>query len=325
MNLTAEVVEFAMARPLVITGYSFQSIKTVHVTLHDQNHRGVGESVGTYFLGETADSMLNEIRAIASELFSGITQAELKELMPACGARTAVDCALWDLRAKQAGKTIWDILGVVPEPLTTVFTLGIDEPDAMADAARDAQSYPQLKVKLDESRPVEKLEAIRQARPDAVVIVDVNQGWNFEELKEYAPALGRLGVAMIEQPLARSADEVLEGYRAPIPLGADESCLNLKEFETIRERYQVINVKLDKCGGLTEGLELVRAAQAAGKQVMVGNMMGSSLSMAPSFVIGLHSRFVDLDGPLLLSGDIEGGLAYLPGGQVNPPSPELWG
>jgi L-alanine-DL-glutamate epimerase-like enolase superfamily enzyme len=206
-----------------------------------------------------------------------------------------------------------------------VFTLGIAEPATMAERAAAARRFPHLKIKLDGDRPIERLEAIRAARPDADLVIDVNQGWTFEELREYLPHCERLGIAMIEQPLARGGDEALEGFRSPVPLGADESCLHLGEFDPVARRYDVLNIKLDKCGGLTEALALVKAAQNRGMDLMVGNMTGTSLSMAPSYVIGQFCRFVDIDGPLLLAGDVADGLDYRDGGEVGLPPAALWG
>jgi L-alanine-DL-glutamate epimerase-like enolase superfamily enzyme len=198
-------------------------------------------------------------------------------------------------------------------------------PEEMAAKARAFAAYPHLKVKLDSHQPLERLSAVRNARPEATLVIDVNQGWSMTELSTYTPELAKLGVAMIEQPLPRGADAELEGYASPIPLGADESCLDLSEYEEAASRYDVINIKLDKCGGLTEALAIAERARGEGKDLMVGNMTGTSLSMAPSHVIGQFCRFVDIDGPLLLATDIEGGLDYLPGGLVSAPEPQLWG
>jgi L-alanine-DL-glutamate epimerase-like enolase superfamily enzyme len=198
-------------------------------------------------------------------------------------------------------------------------------PEEMAAKARAFAAYPQLKVKLDGHQPLERLSAIRNARPEAALVIDVNQGWSMAELATYTPELANLGVAMIEQPLPRGSDAELEGYHSPIPLGADESCLDLSEYEEAASRYDVINIKLDKCGGLTEALAIAERARAEGKDLMVGNMTGTSLSMAPSHVIGQFCRFVDIDGPLLLASDIAEGLTYSEGGWVQPPSPTLWG
>jgi L-alanine-DL-glutamate epimerase-like enolase superfamily enzyme len=198
-------------------------------------------------------------------------------------------------------------------------------PEEMAAKARAFAAYPQLKVKLDGDQPLERLSAVRNARPEATLVIDVNQGWSMAELATYTPELSNLGVAMIEQPLPRGSDAELQGYRSPIPLGADESCLDFSEYEEAAARYDVINIKLDKCGGLTEALAIAERARAEGKDLMVGNMTGTSLSMAPSHVIGQFCRFVDIDGPLLLASDIAEGLTYSEGGWVEPPSPTLWG
>jgi L-alanine-DL-glutamate epimerase-like enolase superfamily enzyme len=325
MQLAIERISFPLGRPFAITGHIFESTETVRVTLSDQGIRGVGESVGTYYLEETAAGMAADLEAVRGDIEAGLDLQALQELLPPCGARNALDCALWDLRAKQAGVRIWALLSVVPRELTTVFTVSMQEPDTMARWALDASRFTHLKIKLDADRPIERLEAIRQARPDASLVVDVNQGWSFAELREYLPHCERLGIAMIEQPLPRGADECLEGFVSPVPLGADESCLHLGEFAPASTRYQVLNIKLDKCGGLSEGLALVAAAEAAGMQLMVGNMTGSSLSMAPSYVIGQHCRFVDIDGPMLLARDVEHGLEYRDGGVVGLPEQALWG
>lgn len=325
MQMDIETVSFPLAQPFSITGFTFVDTETVRVTLSHDGHRGVGESVGTYYLNETAASMAADLERIRQDLGSDLDCQTLQTLLPPCGARNALDCALWDLQAKRSGASIWTRLDLSPRPLTTVYTLGMENAATMASRALEASQYPHLKIKLDADKPIEKLEAIRAARPDATLIIDVNQGWSFAELQEYLPHCERLGITMVEQPLARGADEALEGFKSPVPLGADESCLHMGEFAQAARRYDVLNIKLDKCGGLTEGLALVRAAREADMALMVGNMMGSSLSMAPSFVIGLYCRYVDIDGPLLLAEDIEHGLEYAPGGQVAPPTPLLWG
>lgn len=325
LRMTVDIVSFPLERPFVITGHVFETTDTVRVTLDAAGVSGRGEAVGSYYLGETAQSMAAQLEEVATDVAAGISSESIQSLLPACGARNALDCAFWDWRAKAAGKRIWELLGISPRPLTTVYTLGISDAAVMAERAAAATRFPHLKIKLDADRPMEKLEAIRAARPHAELIVDVNQGWDFASLREYLPHCQRLGIAMIEQPLPRGADAELEGFASPVPLGADETCLHLGEFTAAARRYDVLNIKLDKCGGLSEGLDLVRAAQAAGMDLMVGNMTGTSLSMAPSHVIGQFCRFVDIDGPLLLARDIEHGLVFGDGGTVEPPSPRLWG
>lgn len=314
-----------LERPFAITGHTFVNLEAVVVTITKDGHVGRGEGDGVYYLGETQASMLQELEAVRREVEAGITREELQELMPAGGARNALDCALWDLEAKTSGERIWKLLGMQPKTLNTVATVGMGTPSEMAARALEFSNYPNLKIKLDGQDPIGRLEAIRAARPDAKLVIDVNQGWEYEELIDYLPELERLRVAMIEQPLRRAGDERLAELDSPIPIGADESCLTLEEYHQVKNRYQVINIKLDKSGGLTEALRIVEAAKQDGKALMVGNMTGSSLSMAPAYVIGQFCRFVDIDGPLLLDKDIEHGLQYLDAGVVGLPSEDLWG
>ena len=209
--------------------------------------------------------------------------------------------------------------------MQTVATIGIGTDAFMKQRAHDFADYQNLKIKLDAERSVERVAAIRHARPDATLVIDANQGWDREILEEITPQLYKLGVAMIEQPVARDYDSQLAGFESPFPLGADESCLSLAEYESIAQYYDVINIKLDKCGGLTEALQIVERAKSDNKRLMVGNMTGSSLSMAPAFVIAQFYDFVDIDGPLLLEQDIPGGLDYSLSGWVGPPESHLWG
>ena len=325
MKMTVETVRRPLAAPFVITGYTFTHLDAVWVTLEHDGATGRGEGVGMYYLGETPETMSLELERVRDAVESGATRINIQSLLPRGGARNALDCAYWDLECKTAGQSIWHVLDIAPEPLVTVATVGMGTPEEMAAKARAFAAYPQLKVKLDGHQPLERLSAIRNARPEAALVIDVNQGWSMAELATYTPELANLGVAMIEQPLPRGSDNELEGYASPIPLGADESCLDLSEYEEAASRYDVINIKLDKCGGLTEALAIAERARGEGKELMVGNMTGTSLSMAPSHVIGQFCRFVDIDGPLLLASDIAEGLTYSEGGWVEPPSPTLWG
>ena len=324
-SVLVERVSIPLHEPLVITGYSFSHLNTVWVTLERDGVIARGEGTGSYYLGETQDSIAAAIDSITPALQSGLSREELQDVLPPGGARNAVDCALWDLECKTAGQTIWERLNLVPRELTTVATIGVSGAEVMSAHASQWSTYPHLKIKLSSESPVDRMRAIRDARPDATLVVDANQAWSFAELQEYLPALVDLDIDMIEQPLARGADSELAGFVSPIPLGADESCLSLAEYEEAAAKYDVINIKLDKCGGLTEALAIVEAAQKANTKLMVGNMTGSSLSMAPSFVVGQYCEFVDIDGPLLLQYDIDHGLRYTPEGRVSPPTPELWG
>ena len=314
-----------LRQPFRIAGEVWTTTESVIVELEDGDHAGRGEAQGVSYSGETVASMVAQIDAVADSVRNGVSRTELLELLPSGGARNAIDCALWDLEAKRSGKIIWELTGIQPKPVTTVFTIGIeDTPEQMADKARAASVYPVLKIKLDSHMPYERLAAIRRARPDATIVADVNQGWDFTQLKEMIPKCVELNISMLEQPLPRGADNELEGFRSPITLAADESCLDTNELDQARKRYDMINIKLDKTGGLTEALRLAIAAREAGCKLMVGNMVGTSLSMAPSFVIAQLCDFVDLDGPLLLHDDVPDGLEY-DAGVVQIFSRKLWG
>ena len=325
MRMEIEKIVFPLAQPFAITGHVFHEVETVRVTLEHEHVTGRGEAVGVYYLDDTSDEIVKSLTQVKSAVESGINREDIQEALPAGGARNALDCAYWDYDAKRTGITVWEKLKLNPRPLTTVCTIGIGTAEEMANLAIKYRSYPKLKIKLDNSQPIEKLEAIRRVRPDASLVVDVNQGWSFEELKEYAPHCKRLGLEMIEQPLKRGGDEHLEGYNCPVALGADESCLDVSEYETAARRYDVINIKLDKCGGLTAALRIAEKAKQDDKTLMVGNMTGSSLSMAPAYVVGQFCQFVDLDGPLLLKHDIANGLYFSSSGMVELPSSSFWG
>jgi L-alanine-DL-glutamate epimerase-like enolase superfamily enzyme len=325
MHMSIEAITRPLARPFVITGYTFTDLHAIWVHLEEDGARGRGEGVGMYYRGETPDAMTAQLEAIRSEVESGATRADIQTLLPPGGARNALDCALWDLECKKAGKPIFELLDITPATLTTVATVGMGTAEEMAAQALRFSDYPHLKIKLDDHQPLERLRAIRDARPDATLVIDVNQGWSRAQLEEYLPGLEAMGVAMVEQPVPRGQDSDLAGLDSPIPLGADESIIHLGEYDEVAPYYDVVNIKLDKCGGLTEALEIVRRAHTGGKDLMVGNMTGTSLSMAPSHVIGQMCRFVDIDGPLLLAEDITPGLQYRPGGFVDPPTPQLWG
>ncbi len=286
---------------------------------------GRGEGLGVYYLDETPESMARQLEDVAPQLADGADRTALIQLLPPGGARMAADAALWDLEAQLSGTSAWTLAGVEEGPIETVFTIGLeDTPEAMAAKATAATEMTLFKVKLNNDRPVERIAAIRDARTDARLVVDVNQGWTFEELRQHAPKLASLGVSMIEQPLPRGGDAELAGYDAPLPLCGDESCLHLGELDEAVERYQMINIKLDKTGGLTHGLQLAEAARDAGMKLMVGCMGGTSLAMAPHHVIAQLCDFVDIDGPLLIRTDRPGGLHY-DKGIVTLPERPFWG
>ena len=325
MDFSLHITDWVLTQPFRISGYEWINSRCLVVQLGQGGFVGRGEAQGVFYLDETAESIFEQAHAVAAEIRKGISREQLQDLLPAGGARNAIDCAMWDLECKRSGKTIWQLTGIDPKPVTTVYTIGLeDSPEAMAAKASAAADAPILKIKLSDHMPYEKLAAIRAARPDAVLVVDANQGWSFDLLQEVLPKCVDLDLAMIEQPLARGGDEQLEGFESPITLAADESCLHTGELETAACRYSMINIKLDKTGGLTEALRLARAAKAKGCKLMVGNMVGTSLSMAPSFVVAQLCDFVDIDGPLLLKYDQPNGLEYI-NGVVKGFDPALWG
>ena len=311
--------------PFRISNHVWTDFPCVVCEIEENGTTGRGEALGVYYLGETPESMAQQLHDVSREFAAGADRAQLLTLLPPGGARCAADSALWDLEAQQTGTSAWKIAGVDSAPVETVFTIGLEEtPEEMAAKATAADELSLFKVKLSNDRPVERIAAIRTARPDARLVVDVNQGWNFDELQRYGPKLHELGVLMIEQPLPRGEDHELDGFKSSAPLCADESCLHLDELDDVIGRYQMINIKLDKTGGLTHGLELAHAAKRSGLDLMVGCMGGTSLSMAPSHVIAQLCKFVDIDGPLLIAKDREGGLIY-DGGQVSIPENPFWG
>jgi len=325
IKLSVHHEDWAAVMPFRISNAVWDTFPCVVVELFDGRHVGRGEGLGIYYFDETPASMAAQIEAVSDRIEGGAGRLELLDLLPPGGARNALDCALWDLEAKRSGRRVWEIEDIELKPIVTVMTIGLEEtPKAMAEKAIAAAAYPRLKVKLGADRPVERIEAIRAVRPDATLVIDANQGWSFEQLKEVAPRLRELGVEMIEQPLARGEDQGLEGYNPPLPLCADESCVHGGELDEAADRYQMINIKLDKSGGLTHGLEIARAAKQRGLGLMVGSMGGTSLSMAPSFVVGLLCDFHDLDGPLLNKHDRPFGLVFS-NGEVEPPDARLWG
>jgi len=325
IDCSYDIVSMPLAKPFAITGHVKTTIESLRITLRIGDDAGIGEGLGVYYLGETPESMAAQIDEVRAELATGLDTDKIQTLLPPGGARNALDAALWDCRAKQSGKRVWDLLGVSVKPVRTVFTIGIDTIEGMAASAAEAKDFPVLKIKLSDKTPIERLEAIRAARPDATLVVDVNQGWDFGMLREYLPHVARLNVAMLEQPLPRGHDAELEGFESPVPLCGDESFQHSGEFEDAIRRYDLLNIKLDKCGGLTEAMRIVELARRHDTRLMVGNMCGNSYAMAPAFIVAQFCEFVDIDGPLLLADDVDGGLAFGEGGLVEPPTTTFWG
>ncbi len=299
--------------------------EVVVAEIEQDGAHGRGECVPYAHYGESVEGVVAAIEAMAGALAEGLDREGLQAAMPAGGARNALDCAFWDLEAKRSGRRAWSNAGLgEPAPLETAYTLSLDTPERMGAAAVENAHRPALKLKLAGQGDLERVGAVRAGAPDARLIVDANEGWTAEEFTRYAPTLAELGVAMIEQPLPAGRDEALADLDRPIPVCADEACHDRASLAAMVGRYDMINIKLDKTGGLTEALALRAAAERAGLGVMVGCMIGTSLSMAPAILVAQGAAVVDLDGPLLLAEDRADGLIYR-GSIVEPPSPRLWG
>ena len=315
-----------LAQPFRIAGYVFETSDVVVVTLSDGEQRGRGEGGGVFYLGDDVAHMLAALDTARAVIEAGVGRAELRHAMPAGGARNAVDCALWELEAVRAGVPVWQLAGQgAPVPLRTTFTLGADEPAVMAAGAKAYADARSIKIKLtgDLDLDIVRVQAIRAARPDVWLGVDGNQGFTIDQLDPLIAALHATGVGLLEQPLARGRDADLDGYKSAIPIAGDESLLTLADVAGAVGRFDVVNIKLDKCGGLTEALLMAAEAKARGLGVMVGNMIGTSLAMAPAFVLGQLCDIVDLDGPTFLAHDRQPGVEYRDGNIWA--GPAVWG
>jgi L-alanine-DL-glutamate epimerase-like enolase superfamily enzyme len=325
MQIEFHSVNLPFVTPFRIAYRAQTYSEAVQVRISDRSFVGRGEALGVSYHGETVDSMLAQLTSLADKVGPGISRADLQHLLPPGGARNAVDCALWDLESKQAERRAWELAGIHPvTPLVTAYTIGLDTPELMAKAAAAARQYLLLKLKLDGTCDLERVAAVRSARPDVRLIVDANQSWNGQHLHGLIPKMAKLGVELIEQPLPEGADDMLADFKSAVPLCADESCQTRLSLPSVVGKYQFINIKLDKTGGLTEALALAREAESRDIKLMVGCMAGSSLSMAPAFIIGQLCSFVDLDGPLLSSVDVQFPILYQ-GSQMHPPEVALWG
>ena len=314
-----------LAKALTISRGSRISAAVVLVEVTDGAAVGRGECMPYAHYGETVPAVIAEIEALRGEIEAGLDRAALQDALPPGAARNAVDCALWDIEAKQAGQRAWRLAGLTaPGPVVTAYTLGVDTPDAMAAAAKENAWRPLIKLKLTGEGDIARVEAVRNAAPDAKLIVDANEGWSPDMVEPFGTELARLNVVMIEQPLPASAQAMLAECAHPVPICADESCHTRDGLDDLARCYDFINIKLDKTGGLTEALALRDAARARGLSVMVGCMVATSLAMAPAMLIAQCAEIVDLDGPLLLADDRPNGLHY-DGSTVSPPDPALWG
>lgn len=321
MQISVSRDVFKLAQVFTISRGSRTEAKVLTVQLDDGLHQGWGECVPYARYGETLESVEAQIMSVPDD----VTRSALYDLLPAGAARNALDCALWDIEAKRAGKRVWELAGLPkPGPEITAFTLSLDTPGKMrAEAAKNA-FRPLLKIKLGTPDDMVRLEAVRTGAPQSTIIVDANEGWSAQVYTDLAPHLVRLGVTLVEQPLPAGKDDALLGMERPVPVCADESCHDRASLPGLRGKYDVVNIKLDKTGGLTEALELRRAALAEGYDVMVGCMVGSSLAMAPATLVAQGMPYVDLDGPLLLAEDRNNALKFDDRG-VHPPDAALWG
>ena len=319
--LTVTRDRFQLAQVFTISRGSRTEAQVLTVRVTREGVTGWGECVPYARYGETLDSVTAEIESLPAD----VTRSALQDMLPAGAARNAVDCALWDIEAKASGRRAWDLAGLpAPEPEITAYTLSLDTPEAMkAQAAKNAHR-PLLKIKLGTPDDMPRLEAVREGAPKSRIIVDANEGWSAAVYAELAPHLVRLGVDLVEQPLPAGEDDALIGMVRPVPVCADESCHDRASLPGLKGKYDMVNIKLDKTGGLTEALALRDAARAEGYDVMVGCMVGSSLAMAPATLVAQGATVTDLDGPLLLAEDRDNPLCFDAQG-VHPPDAALWG
>lgn len=305
LGLHTEIEKWPLTSPLRIAGHTFDVLDVLVITLEHDGRVGRGEAAGVYYRADRPDSMRQQIESLRPTIEAGISRQAVQRMLNPGGARNALDCALWNLEANHRGLPIWQLAGLdKPRALLTTFTCGADTPENMAKAARSYAQARALKIKLTgEPSDVDRVAAVREARPDVWLSVDHNQGCTRAHFEQLLPTLVKMRVALVEQPFPVGQESLLDGLDSPIPIAADESVQSLADIPTLAGRFDVINIKLDKCGGLTEGLAMARAARAQGFDAMVGNMLGTSLAMAPAFLVGQLCGVVDLDGPVLLETD----------------------
>ena len=325
INLSVRVEHWPLASAFTISRGSKTEAVVVVAELSDGGHRGRGECVPYARYRETPEGVVAALEAMRVSLERGLDRAALQNEMPAGAARNALDCAFWDLQAKREGRRAYELAGLAaPRPLITAYTISLGAPEAMAEAAGRAADRPLLKVKLGGGDDGARIAAVRRAAPRAELIVDANEGWNDDNLVENLAACAQAGVTLIEQPLPEGRDGALLQIKRPIAVCADESVHDRGSLAALVGKYDAINVKLDKTGGLTEALALAAAAERQGFGLMVGCMVGTSLGMAPALLVAQRAKVVDLDGPLLLAKDRPEGLRYA-GSRVDPPESALWG
>jgi L-alanine-DL-glutamate epimerase-like enolase superfamily enzyme len=325
-ELTTERAAIRFAEPFRIANYLFEAMPSIVARIAQDETVGRGEAAGVYYLGDGQDQMLEIVENVRDEVEAGLSREDLQHLLPPCGARNAIDCALWELDAKLTGVPVWHLADVPrPKPLVTTFTLPADDPSVLARKVNRLSFAKAIKLKLDGNVDVdrERITVVRLARPDVWLGVDANQGFLPADLDALDRACRDFSVSLIEQPLKRGEEASLEGWKPGVPVAADESILDMDELRERANYFDVINIKLDKCGGLTEALKMARAARLLGKQVMVGNMGGSTLAMAPGFVLAQLCDIVDLDGPYSLADDPLAAQIYSEGKVFIPET--IWG
>jgi L-alanine-DL-glutamate epimerase-like enolase superfamily enzyme len=325
LELRAAVETWPRKKPLRISGYTFEVLRVIVVSLMKDGKVGRGEAAGIYYLNQTPESMLKQLEDLRPAIEAECDRESLQTLLPAGGVRNALDCALWDLEAQLRGRAVWQIAGLQePRPLLTTFTCSAESPENMAATARSFVNARAIKLKLTgEPIDADRVRAVREATPQAWLSVDANQGFTRSFLEHLLPVLVANEVALIEQPFRIGEEALLEGFRSPIPVVADESVQGLSSLPSLVGRFDMANIKLDKCGGLTEGLMMARELRTLGLDVMVGCMGGTSLAMAPAYVLGQLCDVVDLDGPAFIRMDRDNAVRYL-GGLIECP-PGLWG
>jgi L-alanine-DL-glutamate epimerase-like enolase superfamily enzyme len=324
-RLTVTRRGWALARPFTTAHGVKTTADVVIAEISDGDGRGRGECVPVGRYGESIDSVVAALDAMKGAIFSGLNRETLQRALPPGAARNALDCAFWDIEAKHAYRSVAELAGLgAVTPVVTAFTLALDTPEKMAEQAAANRDRPLLKLKLGSDGDIERVRAVRHAAPASRLIVDANESWNEPQLSEFMPALANFRVELIEQPLPADADDVLARVERPIPLCADESCRTLADLDRLDGRYEAVNIKLDKAGGLTEALALTAEAKRRGFRIMVGGMIGTSLGIAPALLIAQQAEIVDLDGPLLLASDRFPGLHY-DGSTIYPPDPNFWG
>jgi len=325
LSLTVRTERWPIAGAFSISRGAKTEAQVVVAELNDGRHRGRGECVPYARYDETVAGVMAALGAIGNKLAFGLDRKALQNAMPPGAARNALDCAFWDLEAKRAGKPAHELAGLPPpRPLTTAYTISLGTPEVMAKAAQAASGRKLLKVKLGGTGDPERIAAVRAAAPNSELIVDANEGWTASNLAANLSACAAAGVTLVEQPLPSDADAALGSIERPILVCADESVHDRAGLAALVGRYDAVNIKLDKTGGLTEALAMVQEAERLGFGVMVGCMVATSLAMAPAMLVAQRARVVDLDGPLLLAKDRPDGLRY-DGSLVNPPTPALWG